>query len=153
MRFSQAQVRNALGISVETFRHWKRVLPPFAERKKYTPGDLLAAGVLQCLTEQCGIRVGHLSEISKTIVEICNAAAWASLEGKVLIVDAKKRVCVVARSTRWPSSQEIAIVCPLASIIVQIQEALSSKQTEAAQRHLHFPPIAVSDGRAQRRNL
>ena len=65
MQFTPGQLRETVGISVETFRHWKRVLPPFANRKRYVPsftiGDLLAGRILRNLTEGCGVRVGHLS--------------------------------------------------------------------------------------------
>jgi hypothetical protein len=67
MQFNQAQVRDTIGISVETFRHWKRVLPPFSERKQYTLGDLLAAGVLCRLTVHCGVRAGPLEGIMTQI--------------------------------------------------------------------------------------
>lgn len=151
MPFNQAQVRDTLDISVETFRHWKRVLPPFFERKKYTLGDLLAAGVLRCLTDQCGVRAGHLSEISKAIVEVCNAGVWASLHGKTLVIDLRKNTCVLVKSARAFPFQEIVVVCPLEGIMAQIQEALSRNEPAAAQHQLRFPPIAVSDARVQRR--
>jgi hypothetical protein len=65
MQFTPGQLRETVGISVETFRHWKRVLPPFAHRKRYVPcftiGDLLAGRILRSLTEGCGVRVGHLA--------------------------------------------------------------------------------------------
>ncbi len=97
MQFSQAQIRETLGMSVETLRHWKRVLPPFAERKKYTLGDLLAAGILHRLTEQCGVRAGCLSTISKSVVEICNANAWAALNDKTLVIDVQNGTCSLVR--------------------------------------------------------
>jgi hypothetical protein len=151
MQFNKAHVRETLGISVETLRHWKRVLPPFSERKKYTLGDLLAAGVLHRLTDQCGIRAGHLPEISKTIVEICNAGIWASLQGKTLIIDLRKNTCVIVKSARALPIHEIVVVCPLEGIMAQIQEVLSRKKPTVAQHQLRFPPIAVNDSRAQRR--
>lgn len=142
MRFNQAQIRDTIGISVETFRHWKRVFPPFSERKKYTLGDLLAAGVLRRLTDHCGVRAGHLPDISKTIVEICNADAWTSLQGKTLVIDVQKKTCTLVKGAFI--FQDIVVACPLDSIIAQIQEELSRKEPVVTQHHLRFPPIAVS---------
>ena len=151
MQFSQAQVRNTLGISVETFRHWKRILPPFAERKKYTLGDLLAAGILRRLTEQGGVRAGYLPEISKAIVEVCNVSEWASLEGKTLIIDIQKKTCVLVKNVRAFPFHGVVVVCQLEGVMAQIQEALLRNQPAVVQHHLHFPPLAVSDSRTQRR--
>jgi len=127
VQFSQNQLRATLGISVETFRHWKLVLPPFAKRKRYTSrfstGDLVAAGVLCRLTSQCGIRVGLLPEISQAAVEICNASPWAALEGKALVVDVQQRTCQIEEGAQAPT--DVVIVCPLNPIIAAVRDAMS----------------------------
>lgn len=155
VQFSQGQLRKTLGISVETFRHWKRVLPPFAERKKYTPrysiGDLLAAGVLHRLTEQCGIRAGCLSEISKAVVEICNRNAWAKLEGKALVVDTRQRTCRVVQSARELATQDVVVICPLRPIMDAVRAGLPP-QPFVSQQKLFFPPTAIGKMRASRRH-
>lgn len=153
MQFNQMQIRDTIGISVETFRHWKRVLPPFSKRKKYTLGDLLAAGILHRLTDHCGVRAGHLPEISKAIVEVCNAGPWTSLQNKTLVIDFQKKTCALVKSARAFAFQDIVVVCPLEGIVAQIQETLSRKEPAVAQHHLHFPPIAVSNARAQRQRV
>lgn len=150
MQFGQAQLRDTIGISVETFRHWKRVLPPFSKRKKFTPGDLLAAGVLRRLTDYCGVRAGHLPEISTAIVEVCNASAWTSLQGKILVVDVQKKTCALFESARALPFPDVVIVCPLEGVMAHVQEELSRKRPAVIQHHLRFPLIAVSHGRARR---
>jgi hypothetical protein len=155
VQFSQGQLRDTLGISVETFRHWKRVLPPFAERKRYTRrfsvGDLLAAGVLHRLTDQCGVRVGFLPEISKAVVEICNTSPWAALEDKALIVDVQQRTCRTVKNVREFTAQDIVIVCPLGPIMTAMRDALSRTQPSVAQQPLRFLPTAIGEIRARRR--
>lgn len=153
MQFSQNQLRDTLGISVETFRHWKRVLPPFAERKRYTSrfstGDLLAAGVLCRLTDQCGIRVGLLPEISQAAVEICNATSWTVLEGKALVVDVQQRTCRIAESARDPA--DIVIVCPLSPIIAVVRDAMSRTRPFVSRRRHPLLRSSVTDRPAPRR--
>ncbi|WP_434722340.1 hypothetical protein [Mesorhizobium sp. RIZ17] len=149
MQFNQAQLRNAIGVSVETFRHWKRVLPPFSGRKKYTLGDLLAAGVLHRLTDRCGVRAGNLPEISKAIVEVCNTEAWASLQGRMLVIDIQNKTCAVVKSARSVSFQDVMVVCPLESVMMQIQEELLGEEPASVQQHLRFPPVAIGN-RVQR---
>src|SRR5580700_47480 len=41
LHFTPGQLRETVGLSVETFRHWKRVLPPFFERAGRTPRYLI----------------------------------------------------------------------------------------------------------------
>ena len=151
MQFNQVQLRNTIGISVETFRHWKRVFPPFSGRKKYTLGDLLAAGVLHHLTDRCGVRAGHLPQISKAIVEICNANAWTSLQGKTLVITVEKKTCLLVKDTLAFPSQDTVIVFPLEGTQARIQGKLTSEAPAVVQRHLSFPPVAVGDAHTQRR--
>jgi len=143
-----------LGISVETFRHWKRVLPPFAKRKRYTSrfsaGDLLAAGVLCRLTAQCGIRVGLLPEISQATVEICNASSWASLEGKTLVVDVDQRTCRIVDGTRQLTGQNVIIVCPLSPIIALVRDLTSRARPFIARRPRRVDFYPTSDARRRR---
>jgi hypothetical protein len=155
VQFSQGQLREVLGISVETFRHWKRVLPPFADRKPYTPGysmgDVLAAGVLHRLTDRCGVRAGHLAEISKTVVDICNANAWASLESRALLIDVQGNICRLVRNPDEVDAADVVIVCPLHQIMQAIQDGLARSQPVPVQRHFRFSPLAVGETRNQRR--
>jgi hypothetical protein len=130
VQFSQNQLRHTLGISVETFRHWKRVLPPFARRQKYSSrfstGDLLAAGVLCRLTDRCGVRVGFLPEISQATVQICNAEPLATLEGKALVVDVPNRTCRIAdEASDSMDEEDIVIICPLGPIVATVRDAIS----------------------------
>jgi hypothetical protein len=65
VQYTPQQVRETVGLSLETYRHWKRVLPPFATKSGRGPcfsiGDLMAASIIHRLTEKAGVRVGHLT--------------------------------------------------------------------------------------------
>ena len=116
MQFTPGQLREVVGISMETFRHWKRVLPPFAKRKRHTPsftvGDLLAGRILRRLTEGCGVRVVHLTEVTNEIVSVCNMAVWASLEHKSVLIDLVRGTCRLAGQNddvrAFPEKAELA---------------------------------------------
>jgi hypothetical protein len=155
VQFSQGQLRETLGISVETFRHWKRVLPPFAERKRYTPrftvGDLLAAGVLHRLTDECGIRPSFLPEISKGIVDLCNASTWAALVGKSLVIEVSQRTCRLQENGRVFGASDVVIVCPLSPVLDVVRNGLARIHPTVAQHELLFPTASISQARARRR--
>jgi hypothetical protein len=146
LQFTPGQLRDTVGLSVETFRHWKRVLSPFSDRpgraSRFSTGDLLAASVLRRLTDRCGVRVGHLAEISKEIVSLCNSASWASLEDKVLIVDLMNGACRLAYP-RDIGAADVAVLCRLQPLMSELRDALLRSQPSADQRHLYFLPTQV----------
>jgi hypothetical protein len=128
VHFTPGQLRETVGISVETFRHWKRVLPPFAGRKRYVPsftiGDLLAGRILRILTEGCGIRVGHLTELSKEIARLSNTAPWTSLETEVLVIDLVEGTCRMSKDSNPGESANIILLCAMKPIMQALRVAL-----------------------------
>ena len=150
MQFQQAQLRHTVGISIETFRHWKRVLPPFSrfERAaKYTLSDLLAAAIFHRLTAECGVRAGALSVIAEAVVAICATHTWARLEGGALIINIAQAKCHLVSRNVVASTDGISVICPLAPIIGSLREALTRTRPAEAQDALAFPPTVVSEMR------
>jgi hypothetical protein len=146
VEFTPGQLREIVGLSVETFRHWKRVLPPFANRRGYAPcfsvGDLLAASILRRLTDNCGVRVGHLKNVSIEISHFCNTSSWPAMEGRILVVDISDGTCRMVRNGS-ASGQDIAILCPLDPILTELRDELLQSKPLAAQSQLMFPPAVV----------
>jgi hypothetical protein len=155
VQFTPGQLREAVGISVETFRHWKRVLPSFANRKGYVPsftmGDLLTSRILRQLTEGCGVRVGHLIKVSDEIARVCNTTAWASLEHKVFFIDLVKGTCLLARPKDSVSANELVLICPLRPIVRELREVLLRSYPASHQQSLLFPPLEVPEQASRRR--
>lgn len=155
MQFTPGQLRDTIGLSVETFRHWKRVLPPFVDRKGYTPcfsiGDLLAAAILRRLTEDYGIRVGHLTKISKKIAALCNGTSWTQLENRVLLIDLIKPDCRVASDQFGFGTTDVVILCPLNPVMSELRDALLRAQPTTGQRQILFPPTEIRDDAKIRR--
>lgn len=155
VQFTPGQLRNTVGLSLETYRHWKRVLPPFIGRKGNTPcfstGDLLAAGILHRLTDRCGVRVGYLTEISKEIVSFCNASSWAALENCTLHIDLQNASCRFASDRPHSRAVDVAVVCPLNPVMADLRNALLRSQPLSGQGQLRFPPTEVGSSQARRR--
>lgn len=156
MKFTIGQLRETIGLSEETFRHWKRVLPPFAGHAGRAPsfsvGDLLAAAIFQHLTDRCGVRVGHLASVATKVFALCNSTPWTALDGKLLIIDFQGGGCLVTRDLSDAKGAGALMVCFLGPIIGQLRDALLKGQVPAAQTHLHFPVIEVAnEHRAARR--
>ena len=145
MQFTAGQLRETAGISVETYRHWKRVLPPFSDRQGYIPtfsiGDLIAARVLRCLTETFGVRAGHLSSLSVEIVRLCNDTPWAKLANRDVAIDPVDQTCHLARHGGVGAREKPIIICPMSPLMVELGNELQRLLPASDQRQLQFPPI------------
>lgn len=137
MYYTPGQLRDTVGLSKEAFRHWKRIVPAFANGRghapSFSPGDVLASAVLRRLTDTGGVRIGHLAGIAPAIFQVCNASTWEALAEKCLVIDLQGRSCVVASDSALSVVGELIVVCALAPVIKALQfELLNS----TAQRHL-----------------
>lgn len=155
VQYTQAQVRETVGLSLETYRHWKRVLPPLATKRGraacFSIGDLMAASIVHRLTETAGVRVGHLSDVSAAIFEICNTSPWAALVGTTLSVDLEQRTCTVERTLKSHQDANLALSCRLDPILGKLRDALLRGQSDQNQAELLLPPVRVTAARRQRR--
>jgi hypothetical protein len=147
LHFTPGQLRDTVGLSVETFRHWKRVLPSFKDHhgraRHFSIGDLLAASILRRLTTGCGVRVSHLARISNEIVRLCNSGSWAAFEEKILVVDLLNGACRIAKHQRDIASADFAVLCPLKPVMTELRDALLRSRPSGDQRNLFFPPVEV----------
>lgn len=128
MKLTPGQLRDAVGLSVDTLRHWKQVLPPFSNGTGHAPcystGDLVAALILRRLTENCGVRVGQLTAISGPIVELCNRTPWAGFEGNTLVIDLPGCDCRIIENTSMLGIDDVVFVCPFEPILSTLRDYL-----------------------------
>jgi hypothetical protein len=124
MHYTPGQLRDTVGLSKEAFRHWKRVVPAFANGRGHAPsfssGDVLASSVLRRLTDTVGVRIGHLSKVAPTIFEICNASTLDELKGRSLVIYLEKRSCVLVNDPIL-SAGELFVVCALTPLIETLE--------------------------------
>ncbi len=140
MNFSQGQMRQAVGITTETFRHWKRVLPPFSSRSghscKFSAGDILAVAILKRLTDTCSINVGKLSGVSNELAYLCNTVSWNELEKLILLVDLESNTCRTTQILEPTHARDVCIVVPLANSVQKLRDDILSLQIESKQGQL-----------------
>ena len=113
-----------MGLSKEAFRHWKRVIPAFANGRGHAPsfssGDVLASTVLRRLTDTMGVRIGHLSEVAPAIFAVCNGSTLDELRNKSLVLDLERRSCVLANDP-IRSAGELFVVCALTPLVETLE--------------------------------
>lgn len=146
MHYTPGQLRGTVGLSKEAFRHWKRVVPAFANGRGHAPsfssGDVLASAVLRQLTDVIGVRIGHLSEIAPAIFKVCNASSWDALQNKSLVINLQERTCVAVDDFSVPVG-ELVVVCALAPLVKTLHFDLLNSTTQSSSTAL--PPVAVDE--------
>ena len=155
MEYTLTQFRDTVGLTLETHRHWKRVLPPLARRKGrapcFTVGDLIAGALIKHLTDTGGLRVGHLADVADTLFAQCNRAAWAKLAGSTLVLDCDRRLCDIAPSSRLRTSDSLVISFPLRPVLDRIRARLLKDGGVDRQASLRFAPVGMSTVRGSAR--
>lgn len=146
MEYTLSQFRDLVGLSLETHRHWKRVLPPVRRKTGRSPcftvGDLIAGLVVRRLAEDAGVRVGSVVDFADELFQLCNLP-WASLEGATICLDLRQRTCTLLKGRSANLMAELVLVCRLDPILAEVRASLLKDQTGTAQAALPFGPVGV----------
>lgn len=149
MRYLPAQAKEVIGISEETFRHWRRALAPLSGKRGYgpcfTPGDLLALKVVAKL-HSFGIQVRHLAPHAEALFQICSQGAWFGLDDKAVVFDGESVELVSVFDNR-KLGMHTCMVVPLRSLIAELRQSLSVEEVLPIQADIVFPPVSVSGGK------
>lgn len=148
MRFVPAQVKEAIGISEETFRHWRQTLSPLKGKRGYGPcfssGDLLSLKVVAQL-HALGIQVRHVAPYADALFQSCSQVAWFGLEDKAVVFDGTSvELISLAAEPKWNVCARIVI--PLSPLISALRKCLSVDEA-SPQSNLVFPPLEMMKGR------
>ena len=146
--YTPGQLRSATSIAPETYRHWKKALPPLDRGRGHSPcfssGDLVAVAVIRSLAADLAVRVSALAPVSQSLFELCNLSPWPVLERARLVIDLPE-----AQLRLRPESTEIIgdrpiITIPLRPIVALLREQLLAASEVEDQISLRFPPVAIS---------
>lgn len=150
MRYLPAQAKEAVGITEETFRHWRRALDPLKGKRGYgpcfTPGDLLALKVVVRL-HAFGIQVRHLAPHACALFEICSQGAWFGLDDKAIVFDGESVELISVLDSKKLVTRTCLVV-PLRALIAELRQSLSVEEKLPIQSDIVFPPVNVSGGRS-----
>jgi hypothetical protein len=151
MNFTQAQARQAVGLSVETFRHWRTVICYLKTRQgreaQLSFGDLVALGTLRSLVDDLGLSIGQFTVSGDNLFESCNRLIWIEGTGTyALIVPSEQTPSSRPRRDLAPVSVSIerdnivkamtraSIVIPLDPIARALRASLFSATAQAAEQ-------------------
>lgn len=154
MKYTPAQYRDALGISQETLRHWRKVLPIFQNRAGYAPvfsiSDLIIGAIIKHLKEKLGINVAHFAPFSMALAETLNGTSWARMQKSSLALNIDERSCVLLSDTSSTTCDTLQIYVPLKPLLAELSAALT-KPDDSLQQQIYFPPTSISPSKARQR--
>ena len=148
-------VRQVIGVSQETLRHWRSALPSLAGLKGHAPifrpGHLLGLAIVRALVEEFGLTVGALKTVERDIFELSSSPEWVRLaRGYLLIHPAAGSARLVDRI----ADEHVgcaSIVLPLDRIVFSLRDALLEVAPGEAQQSIAFPPVGMPISRATSR--
>jgi hypothetical protein len=147
MKLTPGQIRQILGLSPDTFRHWKAALPPLTDRNGHRPcfshGDLFAMALVRALTEDAGVRVGALQAVSVRLFEQCGRQSWAGLERSILVMELPRVKVEFVPEHNVPQLDRIGILVPCGPIVADLRQALLQDKEGDDQGSLRLPPTVI----------
>lgn len=152
MKLSPLQIREIVGISQETLRHWRRVLVPIKERRGHAPcfsaGEALALKIVREIVETLQVRVQALQPLEDELFSICRGINWPRLEQQYLLirfVEPSIEVCQGSAISPDALNGTMLVVALRPHI-----EALRARLTESEnlQHEIPFPPMGLKKRQA-----
>lgn len=147
VRYTPGQLRSLVAIPQETYRHWKKALPPILRGQSHSPcftaGDLVATAVIRVLAIDMAIRVGRLKEISESLFDVCNRTSWPSLQRSTLLMDLAAPKLELVSEHESIGGRGPLVLIPLHSIVADLGTKLVAADPPEDQDTLRFPLTPV----------
>lgn len=151
--YSRQLTLDVTGITPQTLRHWRAVLPPLKGRRGrkpcYSAGDLLALKVLDAWAHGLGAKVSRLESSATSLFALCAEEPWARIEQSLVLLDLQTDAwSLVAPDvvTRCPRG---AIVLPIGEYARELSDRLIGDR-RTTQKALDFPLMQVAEQGARR---
>lgn len=147
VQFTQAQARKVLDLPEETVRHWRKVLPPLAQRPRRTPlshGDLVALAAIRELVRKYRMNVSALAPVAEAIFTCCNSRPWPALATCRLQIDGLRAELRPVKSVPALKSGTVILI-PLAPLIDELGQGLLGAERD--QSDLRFPLTVQAGGK------
>jgi hypothetical protein len=152
IRLTPGQLRNALGLTKETFRYWKRDLPALAVAVGHGPcfeaGELLATAVAKHITDKAGIPVSRLAPFASELFALCRRSSWPQLARMTAIIFFESNEVQFVSADAFIPIKETTLVVPLQSLIEQLRGQLLD--TDAIDQPKIAPPRVAIPAKALR---
>jgi hypothetical protein len=147
LKYTQAQVRSLVGLNEETFRHWRKALPPLQGHQghaaTFSLGDILALSVIHRLTAFMEGKVSRLPCRPYDLFEICEQIADGDERSAILLVTPGH---VIRFSPNSPNQlNSIAFLIPVGRLLSTLRSAIQGDPTTDLQL---FLPLGAGERNA-----
>lgn len=153
--YTPGQLRSAVSIAPETYRHWKKALAPFDRGRGHSPcfssGDMVAASVIRALATDLSVRVGALTPIATALFELCNMSPWPVLERAKVVINLQVAGVRLAAELAESHSDQPLIIIPLRAIVAHLRAQLLAATDYVEQPSLLFPPTPIASAATAQR--
>lgn len=146
--YSRQLTLDVTGITPQTLRHWRAVLPPLKGRRGrkpcYSAGDLLALKVLDAWAHGLGAKVSRLVSSATSLFALCAEEPWARIEQSLVLLDLETDAWSLVGPdvvTRCPRG---AIVLPIGEYARELSDRLIGGR-RTTQKALDFPLMQVAE--------
>ena len=143
VRFSQAQVRDVIGLEPETIRHWRKALQVLASRPRkaaYEHPDLLAIAILKRLVRNLGLPISQIAGMDEELFSLCRATPWPQLSRCRLRVEVGEMIKLEPLGAPADLGTAAIVLLPLGPIIAELSSRLLGPARP--QEELRFPLTA-----------
>ena len=147
MEFTQAQARNMTGISEETFRHWRKVVPYLRGKSgksaRFSFFDLFGLLVTREMVTTLGASIADIGGGVDHLFRLLADVRWNSLERATAILDHERAVLLGPEEFAMAQRLTPAIMVPCGPLVQRIRAELSPDNERDLQHPLPFPPQAL----------
>lgn len=154
VNYTPGQLRDAVGIGQETYRHWKKALAALRREAGHSPcftaGDLLAAAIIKILVTDYGMRVSALTALADGLFEECNTRSWPTLERSLLVLDVAGAGVLIQSESSGLALDGPAMIVPLRTPIESLRSTLLAGDG-SGQEVLRFPLVRQPAASLRRR--
>lgn len=150
MLYTPGQVRQIVGITQETLRHWRSVFGSLSGVRGFRPNQVLGLAVVRWMVDELGLSVGTLKGAERKMFEICGSHQWERLSRGYLVVKPVENTARFVPSITDDDIGKGAVVVPFAPIIAAIRGTLFQVAPEEDQQSFPFRPVAVHEKGSKR---
>ena len=148
--FTQEQARTLTGVSVETIRHWRKIVPCLAAKPgkaaRFTFADVVGLAVTRELISTFGVHIASIGQGVSSLFRALSEARAASLEGATAILTTTDASLVSAHDIMAWRLPGPALAIPLDPVIGRLRRQMMPIIPTVEQTTLPFIPRAVRSG-------
>lgn len=130
VKYTPGQLRDAIGITKETFRYWRRELPGLVSGTGHSPcfgpGELLATAIAKRAVDHAGVSIGNLAPLAQELFSICDKMPWPQLDGLSAVLVPRLGKVSFIKSGKLPLSNETVVIVPMGPIVRELQDKFSA---------------------------